>query len=311
MKSSDGAPTVPRAKPTSYYGRPVLKPPVWTWEIPVYFFTGGLGGASATLALASKLAGNNVLARTAWRVAFAGISISPALLIADLGRPLRFFNMLRMAKATSPMSVGSWVLMANGAAVTGALAASELGAPRRLTDSAQLASGILGLPLATYTAVLLSNTAVPVWSEARWELPTTFAASAAASAGAAAAALSEPDAAGPARRLAVGAAITEAATTIAMERRLGSLGRHYSQGRIGLAARAAKALSVGGAGLLAAGGARFPRVTRIGAGLILASSLAYRWTVVAAGTASAEAPEDTIGPQRERVSERPRPESSA
>ena len=26
----------------SYYGEPVLTEPVWTWEIPVYFFAGGL-----------------------------------------------------------------------------------------------------------------------------------------------------------------------------------------------------------------------------------------------------------------------------
>jgi hypothetical protein len=64
---------VPREKPTSYYGRPVIKPPVWTWEIPTYFFTGGLGGASATLALAADLAGNRTLARRSWIIAFAGL----------------------------------------------------------------------------------------------------------------------------------------------------------------------------------------------------------------------------------------------
>src|SRR5439155_8059218 len=41
---------VPPAEPRSYYGRPVIKEPVWKPEIPFYFFTGGLAGASAGLA---------------------------------------------------------------------------------------------------------------------------------------------------------------------------------------------------------------------------------------------------------------------
>ena len=94
----------------SYYGRPVIKEPVWTPEIPVYFFTGGLAGASAGLGVLAELRGNEVLARRAWAVALAGVAVSPVLLISDLGVPTRFLNMLRMFKVTSPMSVGSWIL---------------------------------------------------------------------------------------------------------------------------------------------------------------------------------------------------------
>ena len=57
---------VPREEPRSYYDRPVVKPPVWTWEIPLYFFAGGTGGASAALAFAAERAGNRRLARSAW-----------------------------------------------------------------------------------------------------------------------------------------------------------------------------------------------------------------------------------------------------
>ena len=96
----------------SYHGQPVLKQPVWTWEIPLYFFTGGAAGASAGLAYLGELSGNDELARRAWAVALAGLTVSPALLISDLGRPPRFLNMLRMFKVTSPMSVGTWVLSA-------------------------------------------------------------------------------------------------------------------------------------------------------------------------------------------------------
>ena len=76
----------------------------------------------------------------------------------------------------------------------------------------QVAAALLGLPLATYTAALIANTAVPVWHEARRELPFVFAAGAAASAGAAATvAHARPRDAGPARRLAVGGAVAELA----------------------------------------------------------------------------------------------------
>src|SRR3954454_18102102 len=107
---------VPSERPTSYYGRPVIKPPVWTWEIPTYFFTGGLGGASATFALAADLTGNRELARRSWLIALGGLAVSPLLLASDLGRPVRFLNMLRVFKVTSPMSVGSWVLTLGGIA---------------------------------------------------------------------------------------------------------------------------------------------------------------------------------------------------
>ena len=82
--------SVARRVSDSYYGRPVLKEPVWKWEIPAYFFTGGLAGAAAPFALLSELRGDEALARRAWLVALAGAAASPPLLIADLGRPERF-----------------------------------------------------------------------------------------------------------------------------------------------------------------------------------------------------------------------------
>jgi ferredoxin len=96
--------------------RPVIKEPVWKPEIPFYFYAGGVGGASAGLALLSELRGNRVLARRAWAIALAGALASPALLISDLGVSRRFLNMLRMFKVTSPMNIGSWILAAFGTA---------------------------------------------------------------------------------------------------------------------------------------------------------------------------------------------------
>ena len=79
---------VPREQPTTYYGRPVVKPPVWKPEIPFYFFIGGLAGASAVLAAAATFAGRRRLARRAWAGAFVGVAASPGLLVADLGKPI-------------------------------------------------------------------------------------------------------------------------------------------------------------------------------------------------------------------------------
>ena len=97
----------------SYYGLPTLKAPVWTWEIPAYFFVGGAAGAAAVIASTARLAGGRPdLVRDARWIAAIGGAISPPLLVADLGRPERFLNMLRVFKIQSPMSVGAWTLVA-------------------------------------------------------------------------------------------------------------------------------------------------------------------------------------------------------
>ena len=133
----------------TYHGQPVLKEPVWTWEIPCYFFTGGLAGASAGLAYLSELRGNQPLSRRAWALATAGIVVSPALLISDLGRPERFLNMLRMFKATSPMSVGSWILSVSGPATALAAVNAHTGLFPRSAKFAKPTAAFLGLPLAS------------------------------------------------------------------------------------------------------------------------------------------------------------------
>src|SRR5205085_2698481 len=137
------------------------------------------------LALASDRMGDHELARRAWATAFAGSVVSPALLVSDLGRPARFLHMLRMFKVTSPMSVGSWVLAGFGTATAPAAAHALLhGALGPVGRGAQVASAVLGLLLAAYSAALIANTAVPVWHHARIELPFVFTAGAATSPGA-------------------------------------------------------------------------------------------------------------------------------
>jgi formate-dependent nitrite reductase membrane component NrfD len=286
--------------PRTYYGTAVLKEPVWSSEIAVYFFTGGLAGASAPLAFAAELAGNARLARSAWLAAFAGIAVSPVLLIVDLGRPERFLNMLRVFKITSPMSVGTWVLSAAGAAITPAAARSVTGHPRRLGAAGGAVAAALGPALATYTAVLLSDTAVPAWHEARRHLPFTFAAGAAGSAGAAAVLLTPAADAAPARRLAIIGAAGELICTQLLTRRLGMVGRPYREGKSGKFLKLAEALTGAGA-LVIAGKGRSRPAAAAGAALVLAGAMATRWSVFRAGFASSADPGYVVGPQRERL----------
>src|SRR4051794_21180413 len=158
---------VPPAEPRSYYGRPVIKEPTWTPEIPIYFFTGGLAGASAGLSFMARLTGRKKLARVATANAFAGVAVSPALLISDLGVPMRFLNMLRVFKVTSAMSVGSWLLGVGGGFVSVTAAHEFLGlSPKPVARVAGALGALFGMPLSTYPAALVANTAVPVWHEA-------------------------------------------------------------------------------------------------------------------------------------------------
>src|SRR5258708_25078679 len=115
---------IPR-KP-GYYGQPVVRPPVWTWEIPIYFFVGGLGGMSAVIALAALLFHHFDVARAAMWVAALAVVLSSLLLILDLGRPHLFVNMLRVFKPQSAMSMGAWIVTAFGACVVPGLIALEL-----------------------------------------------------------------------------------------------------------------------------------------------------------------------------------------
>src|SRR5256885_15537441 len=135
----------------SYYGRPIVKEPVWKPEIPTYLFTGGIAGGCSLLHGFARLTDNDPLAKTALYLGAAADVVSPLLLISDLGRPERFLNMFRMFKVTSPMSVGSWVLFVSGGASTTAALLELLGILRPVKWAAELLSFAAGPPLATYT----------------------------------------------------------------------------------------------------------------------------------------------------------------
>jgi hypothetical protein len=281
--------------------RAVIKEPVWTWEIPCYFYTGGLAGASAILAQLAEGQGNAQLARRAWALALGGVAVSPVFLISDLGKPARFFNMLRVFKVTSPMSVGTWILSASGVAIGLAAVHAWTGLFPRAGRAGGVAAAALGGPLGTYTAALVADTAIPVWHDARHELPFVFAGSAAASAGALATAWTPAEHAGPARWATVGGAVVEVAGTQLMEHRLGEVGTPYHEGVAGKLGMAAKALTTAGAATIALGGRRSRTAALAGAALVTAGSICERWSVFKAGFQSAARPQDTIGPQRARI----------
>jgi len=288
----------------SYYGRPILKEPVWQPEIPFYFFTGGVAGGCSVLHGLARVAGRERLAKTAIYVGAAADLVSPVLLISDLGRPERFLNMLRVFKVTSPMSVGSWVLFVSGGASNTAAVLEVIGKLKRVKVAAEAVSFLAGPPLTTYTGTLLADTAIPVWHEARRELPWLFGASAAASAGAATALFTREEA-GPARRLAVLGAAGALGLKEVMQRRLGFVGEVYEQGEAGRYGRLSKGLTAAGAALLAARGRRSRGAAVTGSALVLAGELALRWSVFKAGFQSARDPRYTVIPQRERLAARP------
>jgi hypothetical protein len=172
---------------TTYYDRPLLKEPVWIWAVPAYFYAGGVAGAAAALGAAAGAGGTDdleILSRRCRVISATGTVAGTALLIHDLGRPERFLNMLRVFRPSSPLNVGSWILAgATGASVVAAATSGRAGRLGALGDFAEKVAGLLGLPLAGYTAVLLSSTAVPVWQEAGTTLPPLFVGSAVNGAG--------------------------------------------------------------------------------------------------------------------------------
>lgn len=180
-----GAP-FPQASPDNgYYQIPLLKKPPWTWEIPLYFFVGGVAGAASVVgAIADYTGADRRLVRDARWIAAAGSVISPALLVSDLGRPERFLAMLRVFKPQSPMSVGVWTLLGFSTAASATAFAGYLqdrhgsSLPLRVLENAgQAASMALGLPFSNYTGVLIGATAIPVWNRNASTLPIHFGAS--------------------------------------------------------------------------------------------------------------------------------------
>jgi len=303
IPSSNGGEAHPADR--TYYERPVLKEPVWKWYVPAYFYAGGAAGAAAALGAALQLTGRRryrgLIRRCRW-VAAGGGAVGTALLVADLGRPARFLNMLRVFRPTSPMNLGSWLLSSMAPAAAGsAILSSAAGLAASLGDAGGLVAGLAGPPLAGYTAVLLANTAVPVWQQTRRTLPPLFVSSAMLAA-ASLLQLSGLDQGEDriVRRFAVAGAIGDLLSDVALERdaaRVDVVARPLHEGRSGVLLRASKALVASSlvANLL-------PRRWRLGrwvAGVLgTAGAVAVKFGIAEAGKASAVEPRATFRQQR-------------
>jgi formate-dependent nitrite reductase membrane component NrfD len=295
---------VPEPEFESYYGRPILKQPTWKVpDVPFYLFVGGLAGASAVLAEGAALRDLPGLERVARLAAAGGAAAGTVALVHDLGRPERFLNMLRMFKPTSPLSVGSFIL-APFSGLSAAAAGSNLtGWFPRLGRLAGLGSAAFGPPLATYTAALIANTAVPAWHDAHRELPFVFAGSGATAAGGLGMLLAPAEQNGPARRMAIAGAGLEITAAELLQHRLGIVAEPYQQGRPGRLMRAARAMTAGATVASLAGG-RNRVVSTLAGATYVAASMMTRFGIFEAGVASSKDPKYTVVPQRERLSRR-------
>jgi formate-dependent nitrite reductase membrane component NrfD len=295
------------AEDPTYYDRPILKEPVWIWSVPAYFYAGGMAGAAAVLAAASQALGGEELGgltrKCRWVAALGGAAGS-VLLIYDLGRPERFLNMLRVFRPTSPMSVGSWVLAVAASATMGsAVLSNQKGALGLLGDVAGYTAALFGMPLSGYTAVLLGNTAVPVWQETRRSLPHLFIGSSvsglASLFGLLPLTVQERKIV---ERFGLAGKVIDLAAMAVVERQAGrveAVGRPLREGLSGALWNAARAMTAASLALLLLPGRS--RLKRAAEGVLgSAGALVLRFAVFHAGQASARDPRATFHAQRDR-----------
>jgi formate-dependent nitrite reductase membrane component NrfD len=302
---SDAVTTAEEMGSTTYYDRPVLQEPVWIWAVPAYFYVGGAAGAAAVLGAAAQATRHDglrgLVRRCRW-ISAVGTTVGAVLLVADLGRPERFLNMLRVFRPTSAMSMGSWTLAAAGALGSGAaLFSDRRGAARAVGDASGLAAGAIGLSLSGYTAVLLSDTAVPLWRHARRSLPFLFVASAMTSAASILQAAELSDEEEKAVRVFdVLGGIAESAAIMAVERDVAGVTRVGDALQAGLGGslwRLAKIGSTAGLVLSLLPGRGRAR-NLVSAAVGTATGLGLKFAIFFAGKTSARDPRATFEPQR-------------
>jgi len=291
-----GSPLPAGHRDDGYYGLPLLKPPVWTWEIPAYFFVGGAAGAAAVVGAVAQASGvNPTLVRDARWIAAVGGAASPALLISDLGRPERFLNMLRVFKLQSPMSVGAWTLVAFSSAA-GAAAFADLVTRasggripvRTIGNAAEVLAAATGMVLSTYTGVLIGATAIPAWSHNVRVLPVQFGASSVGTAVSILELMGHQTEA--LNRLAIGAATVKTLIGIGIEAQHDPALDPLKHGPSGRTARIAGLLSGPLPLALRVLGGHSPATRRLAAVSTIAGSLLTRIAWIAAGRASAGMP---------------------
>jgi formate-dependent nitrite reductase membrane component NrfD len=282
-----------RSTPVSEIHGPFIKAPVWRWQVPVYFWVGGIASGSAFVAVACDAAGDHRSAAIARKLALGAVAPAPLLLIGDLGRPERFLNMLRVFKPRSPMNMGAWCLVAFSGTAAMAVGADLARRPKAARALGALTS-LLGGYLGSYTGVLLACTAVPLWARSRTVLGPIFVATATATGAAAtrltlvARGLPEDHPTGTAlSALETVALLAELSLSSLAERRVGGNGEALTRGEAGVLFAAAKSLVVLGLASRALMRNAGPRADDLASVLYLAAGLAFRFAWVHAGKASA------------------------
>ncbi|WP_448204889.1 NrfD/PsrC family molybdoenzyme membrane anchor subunit [Azospirillum sp. sgz302134] len=308
--AQDNAPRLPgpAARPyegETYYGRPALKPSPFGWKTSGYIFLAGLSGSAQIIGTAADLTGrrgSGPLVRNARHVAMAAPTLGALLLIGDLHTPSRFYNMLRIFRRTSPMSIGSWILTGFGAFSALTLEAQWVGLAR-VARAAQVPAAVAGAGMSVYTAALLSATSTPLWASSPRLLAVRFGSSAMACA-AAALSLGEridgrPENTSTLDRVALAASAVDLVASLASER------EHHAEGVAGPVDDTVWA-SVQKVGAIAVGAAvpvvchavnaarRRPSaaLSVLGALAILAGGMALRSAILHAGNRSAQRPQD-------------------
>ena len=309
--------------PSSYYGAPVIHKPHWKWLIIVYFFLGGIAGASYTIASVAQLVGGRggrPIARTGRYVSLAALLPCLVLLILDLGRPERFLYMLRVFKLRSAMSLGSWAITVFGGfcGLSALGQAADDGLLRKLPYLPVLLGrlplrgigvlgSVFGLFVSGYTGVLLAVTAVPLWAKSGLLIGPLFLASSVGNATAAITlvlALVRGTSHGTLKRLErleLIALIAELGLLLTLRRKLGAvIDRPLRTGHIGQAYNWG-VLGMGMSVPLLLHGARTVLGNKLGAWvpalaavLTLCGGFALRYVMVVAGRASADDPDATF-----------------
>ncbi|WP_135466330.1 NrfD/PsrC family molybdoenzyme membrane anchor subunit [Crenalkalicoccus roseus] len=301
----------------TYHGRPVTKASSFDWKVSAYIALLGMAGSAQVIAAVARRAGGRRargLVRRARLVALAGSVVGPLVLIQHLKTPSRWYNMLRIVRPTSPMSLGSWLLTAFGglSALTalGALFGHRSRLARRVADAAQLPAAAAGAGMSVYTASLLSATSTPLWAAAPGPLAAQFgAASMAGAASALALAQRRAGEVGSARRLerlAALAAAGELAASLLAERRWREAGVGHAAQR-GRAAPLLQGAKAGGMALPllahAVSGRRSGLLPELASLALILGGAALRHGVLQAGNESACRPEDAFrhaDPRRRR-----------
>ena len=285
---------------------PIVHAPVWSREVPLYFWFGGMASGAGFVALGCDAAGDHRSAAIARKVALGAVAPAPILLIGDLGRPERFLNMMRIFKPRSPMNTGAWCLVAFSGSCALAVGCDLVGRPKAARSLGALTS-LFGTYLGSYTGVLLACTAVPVWARSRTILGPAFVATAAAN-GAAATRLAlvasglpqgHPTRGGL-EAIETASMLTELAISALGERRLGNAAEALRGGRPGIYFRTAKSLVAVGLSLQLVARRRGSGAQDLASAVYLAAGLLFRFAWVNAGTASATDDEAVAAMARDR-----------